>query len=287
MKVAGESVGYRRLAPPPIRSFRKACRPEHHPHRVHCQGAQKNSPTCFEGPFGEVIRATGPMAKANPFRFSTKYQEDETDLLHFGYRYYGASTGRWLGRDPSEERGGGNLFCFVSNDAINHNDPLGLMKYSQFYAQFLRMEADLRKQRCCCMDSRRPSVDIFLQGTPSGDRVTMTVTHAASACVEELRYFWWDCFKAQREAPSGGTDSAWKQYGYREGSETDARSETGSVVQDRADSHHWNWQVFVIYTYCGRDERRHAGVRSSNAVIWTYSRSGWSNPQDGGGGTTY
>ena len=26
------------------------------------------------GPFGELIRATGPMAKVNPFRFSTKYQ---------------------------------------------------------------------------------------------------------------------------------------------------------------------------------------------------------------------
>ena len=36
------------------------------------------------GPFGEVIRATGPMAKANPFRFSTKYQDDETDLLYYG-----------------------------------------------------------------------------------------------------------------------------------------------------------------------------------------------------------
>jgi RHS repeat-associated protein len=46
------------------------------------------------GPFGEVIRATGPMAKANPFRFSTKYQDDETDLAHYGYRYYSASTGK-------------------------------------------------------------------------------------------------------------------------------------------------------------------------------------------------
>jgi RHS repeat-associated protein len=52
------------------------------------------------GPFGEVIRATGPMAKANPFRFSTKYQDDETDLLYYGYRYYNASTGRWVSRDP-------------------------------------------------------------------------------------------------------------------------------------------------------------------------------------------
>ena len=29
------------------------------------------------GPFGELIRASGPMAKNNPFRFSTKYQDDE------------------------------------------------------------------------------------------------------------------------------------------------------------------------------------------------------------------
>ena len=57
------------------------------------------------GPFGEVLRATGPMAKANPFRFSTKYQDDETDLLYYGYRYYNASTGRWICRDPNQDLG--------------------------------------------------------------------------------------------------------------------------------------------------------------------------------------
>lgn len=51
-------------------------------------------------PFGEVIRSTGPMAKANPFRFSTKYQDDETDLLYYGERYYSASTGRWNSKEP-------------------------------------------------------------------------------------------------------------------------------------------------------------------------------------------
>ena len=54
------------------------------------------------GPFGELIRATGPMAKADPPRFSTKYQDDETDLVYYGYRYYNASTGRWVSRDPLE-----------------------------------------------------------------------------------------------------------------------------------------------------------------------------------------
>ncbi len=35
---------------------------------------------CTELPISPFSRATGPMAKANPFRFSTKYQDDETDL---------------------------------------------------------------------------------------------------------------------------------------------------------------------------------------------------------------
>jgi RHS repeat-associated protein len=59
---------------------------------------RKNPRTCFEGPFGELLRATGPMAKANPFRFSTKYQDDETDLVYYGRRYLNTSTGRWLSR---------------------------------------------------------------------------------------------------------------------------------------------------------------------------------------------
>jgi RHS repeat-associated protein len=45
------------------------------------------------------------MAAANPFRFSTKYQDDETDLLYYGYRYYSASMGRWMSRDPLGQPG--------------------------------------------------------------------------------------------------------------------------------------------------------------------------------------
>jgi RHS repeat-associated protein len=77
------------------------------------------------GPFGEVLRATGPMAKANPFRFSTKYQDDETDLVYYGYRYYNASTGRWLSRDPEQESGGENLYGFLGNSPLNDYDAFG------------------------------------------------------------------------------------------------------------------------------------------------------------------
>jgi len=78
------------------------------------------------GPFGEPLRVTGDLAKANPIRFSTKYQDSETDLLYYGHRYYNANTGRWLSRDPIEEYGGVDLYGFVANRPIGRYDVLGL-----------------------------------------------------------------------------------------------------------------------------------------------------------------
>jgi RHS repeat-associated protein len=93
------------------------------------------------GPFGELIRATGPMAKLNPLRFSTKYQDDETGLLYYGYRYYNPSTGRWVNRDPlgdlafvqqvlqsmrSKASQTANPYAFVDNASLYNVDQLGL-----------------------------------------------------------------------------------------------------------------------------------------------------------------
>jgi RHS repeat-associated protein len=110
---------------------RKARCPSSRAHPFDNQRLSKNPRTCFEGPFGEVIRATGPMAKANPFRFSTKYQDEETDLLYYGYRYYSTSTGGWLSRDPLDENGGENLNAFVGNDPLGQIDYLGLADPSE------------------------------------------------------------------------------------------------------------------------------------------------------------
>jgi RHS repeat-associated protein len=76
-------------------------------------------------PFGETLRATGSMAKQNPFRFSTKYTDNETGLLYYGYRYYDPVTGRWPNRDPIGERGGANLHGIVDNNPITKWDLLG------------------------------------------------------------------------------------------------------------------------------------------------------------------
>ena len=78
------------------------------------------------GPFGEVFCSVGELAGENPFQFSTKYTDFETDLVYYGYRYYSPDIGRWISRDPIEEQGGFNLYAFVNNDPINKIDTLGL-----------------------------------------------------------------------------------------------------------------------------------------------------------------
>jgi len=60
-----------------------------------------------------------------PFRFSTKYTDSETSLSYYGFRYYSAEMGRWMSRDPIEEKGGVNLYGMVGNDSQNNWDYLG------------------------------------------------------------------------------------------------------------------------------------------------------------------
>jgi RHS repeat-associated protein len=82
--------------------------------------------------FGNVF-ASGWDAAINPFRFSTKYAETDAKvggrdlgLVYYGYRFYSPGMGRWINRDPIEERGGLNLYGFLHNDASARIDYLGL-----------------------------------------------------------------------------------------------------------------------------------------------------------------
>jgi RHS repeat-associated protein len=63
---------------------------------------------------------------APSFRFSTKYTDQKTNLLYYGYRYLSPELGRWLSRDPIGERGGVNVNTFSNADMLNRVDGLGL-----------------------------------------------------------------------------------------------------------------------------------------------------------------
>lgn len=88
------------------------------------------------GPLGELVAAL-ENGLVNPFRFSTKYFDQESGHSYFGYRYFHSQLGRWLNRDPIEERGGKNLYAIVNNGTINSFDPLGLANSWSLFANWL------------------------------------------------------------------------------------------------------------------------------------------------------
>ena len=107
--------------------------------------------------FGETIQSDGVASVANHFRFSTKYTDDETGLLYYGYRFYQPTTGRWPSRDPMEEEGGINLFSFNYNSPINSIDPLGNQTFKASVTHTLfpgvvirgKIEVGVEDEGCC------------------------------------------------------------------------------------------------------------------------------------------
>lgn len=80
--------------------------------------------------FGKTLTATGPAARMNRYRFSTKPVEEESGLVYYGYRYYDPVTGRWPSRDPIEEQGGVNLYRMVGGRPVDLIDILGLTSWT-------------------------------------------------------------------------------------------------------------------------------------------------------------
>jgi RHS repeat-associated protein len=73
-------------------------------------------------PYGELLRETGLIARQNPFRFSTKFWDEESGLVFYNYRFYSPCLGRWISKDPSQEKGGKNLFAFCKNNSLTKID---------------------------------------------------------------------------------------------------------------------------------------------------------------------
>ena len=83
------------------------------------------------GPFGETLAFDGSNFGENPIRFSSKYSDEETGLVYYGYRYYSPGAGRWVGRDPAGEAVSPTVYSFVSNAPPNDIEFLGLWRWAK------------------------------------------------------------------------------------------------------------------------------------------------------------
>jgi RHS repeat-associated protein len=74
--------------------------------------------------FGNLTASTGTLS--NPFRYTAREFDTETNLYFYRARYYDQSTGRFIAEDPIEFDGGKNFYRYVGNNPISRTDPRGL-----------------------------------------------------------------------------------------------------------------------------------------------------------------
>jgi len=76
--------------------------------------------------FGKLTASTGSLV--NPFRFTARDFDIETNLQYSRARYYDPSVGRFLNEDPEGFAVDFNFYRYVGNNPASFTDPLGLAK---------------------------------------------------------------------------------------------------------------------------------------------------------------
>jgi|GEM_PF-5623352 len=74
--------------------------------------------------FGNLASSTGTWQGQFGYGGGFGYQQDATGLKLLGHRYYDASTGRFLTRDPIKD--GRNWYVYCDGDSVNRIDSTGL-----------------------------------------------------------------------------------------------------------------------------------------------------------------
>jgi len=76
--------------------------------------------------FGKQTASSGSLT--NPFQYTAREFDTETNLYFYRARYYDPATGRFLSEDPTYLLGGINVYNYVGNDPLDNVDLFGLQK---------------------------------------------------------------------------------------------------------------------------------------------------------------
>jgi RHS repeat-associated protein len=74
--------------------------------------------------FGKLANSTGSIT--NPFQYTAREFDSETNLYRYRARYYDPAVGRFLNEDPRDFDSDVNFYAYVYNSPLNFTDPSGM-----------------------------------------------------------------------------------------------------------------------------------------------------------------
>jgi RHS repeat-associated protein len=101
-------------------------------------------------PFGALTDSTGPAADLNPLTFSSEIHDAPLGLIYYNVSHLNVLDGRWVSRDPIEERGGINVFVFVGNRPSHRVDMLGQLTWTWPWIKCCGVVQYNWFTECCC-----------------------------------------------------------------------------------------------------------------------------------------
>jgi len=81
--------------------------------------------------YGNIAESPGTLEQ--PYTYTGREFDSETGLYYYRARYYDATTGRFLQKDPIGMEGGINLYRYVENNPSNWIDSIGLVPKDKTY----------------------------------------------------------------------------------------------------------------------------------------------------------
>ncbi|MFO0697903.1 MAG: RHS repeat-associated core domain-containing protein [Nitrospira sp.] len=73
--------------------------------------------------YGNILESPGTLEQ--PYTYTGRELDSESGLYYYRARYYDATTGRFLQKDPIGQADGNNLYPYVNNNPLNLVDPAG------------------------------------------------------------------------------------------------------------------------------------------------------------------
>ena len=135
-------------------------------------------------PYGNITDMSGALATQFSFGFSTKCHDRETGLVAYQRRFYSPGLGRWLNRDPIEERGGENLYAFCENAPSFNVDYHGFLSIADIKAAVNKIHG-LNKRLSDAMSALRECIGMINSWRPGGQKDSMSndkYRHCVASC---------------------------------------------------------------------------------------------------------